>query len=138
MSFDVTIKNHPHPSGHYFRLVEVELVCVGPGAPDESTPFLFDTAASFTLVSEDIAQVLRLPAHGESISIRGIGGRVEGQLVPVAFRFTKEPNLSLIVKTHWVILPPGTTGIKILALRDVLPTYWLGMKGSELRFGDLP
>jgi hypothetical protein len=54
MSFSVEIQIVQRYGLECYR-AEVELVCLGPGRPTNPTPFLFDTGADVTTVSEDVA-----------------------------------------------------------------------------------
>ncbi len=110
---------------------EVELVRVGPGRPTNPTPFIFDTGAEVTMVSEDIARDLNLPAGGRPVSVAGSVSSGTGRLVPVAFRFAAEPGLT--VATEWVVLP-GNRKIAILGLRDVLPHFVVRAEDFDLYF----
>ena len=110
---------------------EVELVRVGPGRPTKRTPFIFDTGAEVTMVSEDVARDLKLPAGGRPVSVTGSVSSGTGRLVPVAFRFAGEPGLT--VTTHWVILP-GDRKIAILGLRDVLPHFEVRAEDFDMYF----
>ncbi|MCI0702445.1 MAG: retroviral-like aspartic protease family protein [Planctomycetia bacterium] len=100
--------------------VEVFLTVIGSNGEVEH-PFRFDTGADVTMVSEDVATVLGLPAGGTSVSITGSTGTGTGRLVPVTFRFppdafsgTPEPDVS----SMWVVIA-GRTQLALLSLQEV-------------------
>ena len=130
MSFAVEIQIVYRYGWECYR-AEVELFRVGPGGPTRPTPFIFDTGAEVTMVSEDVARDLRLPAGGRPVSVTGSVSSGTGRLVPVTFRFVAEPGLT--VTTNWVVLP-GNRGIAILGLRDVLPHFAVRAEDFDMYF----
>ncbi len=130
MSFSVEIQIVYRHGLECYR-AEVELIRVGPGRPTHPTPFIFDTGAEVTMVSEDVARDLGLTTGGQPVSVTGSVSSGTGRLVPVAFRFAGEPGLT--VATSWVILP-GDRKIAILGLRDVLPHFEVRMEDFDLYF----
>lgn len=66
--------------------VDVRLTVVRSGGEIEHV-FRFDTGCDTTMVSEDVATKLGLPAGGVSVPIRGSTGSGAGRLVAVTFRF---------------------------------------------------
>ena len=112
--------------------IEVAVRCVGPSCPVDSTPFLFDTGAEVTMVSEDLARHLKLPTEvGRTVGVTGSVSEGVGRLVPVTFRYTGEAGL--ILQSHWVVLPGGR-GIAILGLRDVLPHFEIRTEDFDMYF----
>jgi hypothetical protein len=100
--------------------VEVFLTVNGSNGEVEHL-FRFDSGADVTMVSEDVAAVLGLPAGGTPVSITGSTGTGTGRLVSVTFRFppdavggTPEPEVS---STGVVI--SGRTQLALLSLQEV-------------------
>jgi hypothetical protein len=119
MSFSVEIQI-VHRYGLECYRAEVGLIYLGGGYPTKFAPFLFDTGAEVTMVSDDVGRALHLAPGGRPVSVTGSVGGGTGRLVEVEFRFADEPGL--VIPSRWVVLPSDRK-IAILGLRDVLPHF---------------
>lgn len=130
MSFSVEIQVI-RPYGVECYRVEVGVICLVDGRATRSTPFLFDTGAAVTTVSEDIARDLGLPQGGRPVAVTGSVSSGTGRLIPIEFRFAGERGL--VINSQWVVVP-GDRGIAILGLRDVLPYFEILTEDYDLYF----
>lgn len=111
--------------------VEILLdVQTGPGDSMEM-PFIFDTGCEVSMVSEDVAARLRLPAGGRPAGVIGSTARGTGRIVPVRFHFAAAPDLA--IDSEWVVMP-GVTNTRLLALRDILPHFEFRTLNMSLYF----
>jgi hypothetical protein len=93
--------------------------------------FVFDTGAEVSMVSEDVADRLRFPGGGRTITVSGSTARGVGRIVPVRFRFAAQPDLH--IDSEWMVMP-GVTDLRLLALRDVLPHFEIRTLNTFLYF----
>lgn len=101
-------------------------------------PFRFDTGCDITMVSEDVAAMLGLPAGGTPIRVRSLLATGVGRLVPVTFRFPPDgfsgspgPNLS----SMWVVVA-GRTNVALLSCHEIHERYFLGTDDADMDFTD--
>src|SRR5262245_61096746 len=113
MSFICPIQRLQRQDGLEAIRVEVPLTVLGPPKPEEQF-FIFDTGCEVTMVSEDVATKLGLPAGGRPVNVHGLLGGGSGRLVDVRFRFPKtlSGGPGLEVDSTWVV----TSGRQNLAL----------------------
>ncbi len=99
--------------------VKVSLVVSGRHGDIEQR-FIFDTGCEVTMVSEDVAAALGLPAGGRSVNVSGSTAGGFGRLVDVRFRFPPTPigNAGLQVDSTWVVVS-GVTGLALLGFMEV-------------------
>lgn len=113
--------------GRVCARVDVPLTVIG-SAGEVDQPFRFDTGCEITMVSEDVAAALGLPAGGTPVAITGSTGTATGRLVPVTFRFPPDALSGLPaadVSSVWIVTA-ARTQLCLLGLQDVhdLYTFW--------------
>lgn len=118
MSFVRPIKLD-HRYGLEVVRVEVPLRIVGSRRTVEQR-FIFDTGCEITMVSEDIAARLDLPAGGRPVSVHGLTPGSRGRLVDVRFRFpnTVSGQPGLESTSTWVVLA-NRNKLALLGFREV-------------------
>jgi hypothetical protein len=107
-------------SGHEFARIHIALTVLG-GKEVLPHPFLFDTGCAMTTVSEDIAELLGLPAGGSPITVGAAIGSGAGRVIEVQFRFPPDAISELDdepVSSSWLVIG-GRTNIALLCLLDV-------------------
>lgn len=100
--------------------VEVSLDVLVPGRLPLPSPFVLDTGCEVSMVSEDVAVLLGLPASGRAANVSAVLTGGSGRIVPVRFRYAAIPDVE--VDTEWVVVG-GQTRLRLLALRDILPHF---------------
>ena len=82
--------------------------------------FIFDTGCEVTMVSEDVATAMGLPAGGHTVNVSGLTGTGSGRLVDVRFRFpeTMSGGPGLEVSSTWVVLG-GRRNLALLGFQEV-------------------
>jgi hypothetical protein len=115
--------------------VDVPLTVIGAGG-ERSRAFHFDTGCDITMVSEDMAALVGLPAGGTPVHIRGSTASGAGRLVPVTFRFPPDavsgspgPDIS----PRWVVVA-GRTNVALLNFHEVHEHYFLGTDDTDMYF----
>ncbi len=115
--------------------VDIPLTVGGLGGGVEH-PFRLDTGCDTTMVSEDVAIKLGLPAGGASVWIRGSTGSAPGRLVPVTFRFPPDEISGLpepSVNSTWIVTT-GQTDLALLSLHEVHSQFSIGTDDAYMYF----
>jgi hypothetical protein len=115
--------------------VDVPPTVIGTGS-ERSHTFRFDTGCDITMVSEDVATLLGLPAGGTPVHVRGSTASGAGRLVTVVFRFPPDavsgsPGPALC--SMWVVVA-GRTNVALLSFHEVHEHYFLGTDDTDMYF----
>jgi hypothetical protein len=98
--------------------------------------FRFDTGCDTTMVSEDVAAVLGVPAGGTPVGIRGSTGTASGRLVAVTFRFPPDEIGGLagpVLSSTWIVVATGTN-LALLSLHEVLSRFYISTDDTDMYF----
>lgn len=120
MSFTCPIKLFRRHGTLEASRVDVPLTAFGSSGP-RTQYFVFDTGCEISMVSEDVATKLGLPADRQTVSVTGLAPGGTGRLVDVRFRFptTVSGTPGLEVSSTWVVISTGRPKLALLGFREV-------------------
>lgn len=133
MSFSCPIRHYPQ-YGLTCARIDVPLTVVTDQGEAERF-FTFDTACEVTMVSEDVAAELGLPAGGRPVGVLGSTSSGSGRLVDVRFRFptTSSGGPGLEVESTWVVVS-GRRNLALLGFQEVHRHFQLKLFEFEAYF----
>lgn len=100
--------------------------------------FRFDTGCDITMVSEDVATQLGLPAGGPPVHVTGSTASCVGRAVDVEFRFPPDEISGLpgpLISSTWVVIA-GRTLLALVSFHELHTHFYIGTSDDEISFTD--